>query len=97
MEVVLEFRYLGRLLMETDDDWLAVSGNTQKARVRWGRLARALGRGGGGPESVTEFLHCCDTAGPPIWGGDTGPHKEDGVSPGRLPGQNCEAVNMETA
>ena len=26
-----------------------------------------------------------------------GPHTEDGVSPGRLPGQDREAVNMETA
>ena len=26
-----------------------------------------------------------------------GPHKEDGVSPGCLPGQGCKAVNRETA
>ena len=26
-----------------------------------------------------------------------GPHKEDGVSPGRLPGQGCEVVNREIA
>ena len=26
-----------------------------------------------------------------------GPHKEYGVSPGRLPGQGCEAFNRETA
>ena len=30
MEVVLEFRYLGRLLTATDDDWPAVAGNLQK-------------------------------------------------------------------
>ena len=46
---------------------------------------------GGGPESVTDFLHCRDTAGPPIWGGDVSPHDEYGVSPGRLPGQGCKA------
>ena len=46
MEVVSEFRYLGRLLTATDDDWSAVAGNTQKARVSWGRLARVLGREG---------------------------------------------------
>ena len=44
-----------------------------------------------------EFLHCRDTAGPPLQGGDMGPHKEYGVSPGRLPGQGCEVVNRETA
>ena len=46
MEAVSEFRYLGRLLTATDDDWSAVAGNTQKARVSWGWLARVLGREG---------------------------------------------------
>ena len=44
MEAVSEFRYLGRLLTATDDDWPEVAGNIQKARVIWGRLARVLGR-----------------------------------------------------
>ena len=52
---------------------------------------------GGGPESVTEFLHCRDTAGPPLRGGDVGPDKEDGVDPGRLSGQGSKNVNRETA
>ena len=46
MEAVLEFRYLGRILTATDDDWLAVARNIQKAWVSWGRLARVLGREG---------------------------------------------------
>ena len=46
MEVVSEFRYLGRLLTATDDYWPAVAGNIRKARVIWGRLARVLGREG---------------------------------------------------
>ena len=46
MEAVSEFRYLRRLLTTTDDDWPAVAGNIQKARVSWGRLARVLGREG---------------------------------------------------
>ena len=33
MEAVSEFRYLGRLLTATDDDWPAVAGNIQKAQV----------------------------------------------------------------
>ena len=52
---------------------------------------------GGGPESVTEFLHCRDTAVPPLRGGDVGPDKEDGVDPGRLSGQGSKNVNGETA
>ena len=46
MEAVSEFRYLGRLLTATDDDWPEVAGNIRKARVSWGRLARFLGREG---------------------------------------------------
>ena len=46
MEVVSEFRYLGRLLTATDDDWPAVAGNIKKAWVSWGRLERVLGREG---------------------------------------------------
>ena len=50
MEAVSEFCYLGRLLTATDDDWPAVAGNIRKARVRWGRLARVLGREGADPK-----------------------------------------------
>ena len=54
-------------------------------------------QGGGGPENVTEFLHCRDTAGPPLRGGDVGSYEEDGVGPGRLSGQSCKKINGETA
>ena len=46
MEAVSEFRYLGRLLTATDDDWPSVAGNIRKARVSWGRLVWVLGREG---------------------------------------------------
>ena len=44
MEAVSEFRYLGRLLTATDDDWPAVAEKIRNARVSWGCLARVLGR-----------------------------------------------------
>ena len=44
--MVTEFRYLGRFLTSTDDNWPAVSGNIWKARASWGRLVRVLGREG---------------------------------------------------
>ena len=44
MEAVLEFRYLGRLLTATYDNWPAVAGNIKKARRSWGSLAWLLGR-----------------------------------------------------
>ena len=55
MKAVTEFRYLGRLLTATDDDWPAVAGNIRKARVSWGRLARVLGREGADPKVSRSF------------------------------------------
>ena len=46
MRAVTEFKYLRRVLTNTDDDWLAVAGNIRKARASWGRLVRILGREG---------------------------------------------------
>ena len=46
MRAVTEFKYLGRVMINTDDDWPAVAGNIRKARASWGRLARILGREG---------------------------------------------------
>ena len=50
MCAVTEFWYIGRVLMNTDDDWPAVAGNLRKARVTWGRLGRIMGREGADPK-----------------------------------------------
>ena len=42
MRTVTEFKYLGRVLTNTDYDWPAVAGNIRKARASWGRLARIM-------------------------------------------------------
>ena len=55
MRAVTEFRYLGRVMTNTDDDWPAVAGNIRKARVTWGRLARILGREGADPKVSRNF------------------------------------------
>ena len=44
LENVTVFKYLGRVMMEVDDDWPEVLGNLQKVRRRWGRLSRILRR-----------------------------------------------------
>ena len=36
MRALTEFKYLGRVLTNTDDDWPAVAGNIRKARASWG-------------------------------------------------------------
>ena len=46
MRAVTEFKYLWRVLTNTDDGWPAVAGNIRKARASWGRLASILGREG---------------------------------------------------
>ena len=50
-----EFRYLGRILTATDDDWPAVAGNIQKARRIWGRLAKIMSREGADPKVSQTF------------------------------------------
>ena len=55
METVSDFRYLGRLLTATDNDWPAVDGNIKKAQRSWGRLARVLGREGADPKVSRNF------------------------------------------
>ena len=55
MDTVSEFRYLGRILTATDDDWTAVAGNTKKARRSWGGLAKVLGREGAEPKVLWTF------------------------------------------
>ena len=44
IESVLEFKYLGRILAATDNDWPAVVENLSKARRSWGWLSRVLSR-----------------------------------------------------
>ena len=56
MRAVTEFRYLGRVMKDTDDDWPAVAGNLRKARVSWGRLARILGWEGADPKVSRSFI-----------------------------------------
>ena len=64
------FRYLGRVLMAVDDDWLAVVGNLGKAWKSWGRLSQILIRDGAYPKVSGIFTNrwyrrCCCLG----WGG----------------------------
>ena len=55
IEAVSEFKYLGRVLTATDDDWTAMVGNLKKARRSWGRLVRVLSREGADPKVSRTF------------------------------------------
>ena len=52
---VTEFKYLGRILTATDDDWPAVVGNPGKAKRSWGRLSRMFGKEGADPKVSRAF------------------------------------------
>ena len=43
LESVLEFKYLGRVLISSDDEWPEVVGNLRKAGRRWAQMLRILG------------------------------------------------------
>jgi hypothetical protein len=42
LEAVDSFRYLGRLIVADNSDWLAVTYNLKKARSRWAQVSRVL-------------------------------------------------------
>ena len=46
---VAEFKYIGKVLTDSYDDWPEVVGNLRKAWKRWGRMLGILERGGGRP------------------------------------------------
>ena len=44
LKTLLEFKYFGRVLTASDDNWLAVFGNLRKALRLWAQMLRVLGR-----------------------------------------------------
>ena len=46
LTAVSSFRYLGRALLSTDNNWPAVEWNLWRARGKWGWLTKILGREG---------------------------------------------------
>ena len=49
IERVKEFRYLGRILTEDDDDSRCIEDQLKRARSRWWRMAKLLKREGANP------------------------------------------------
>ena len=46
LEMVTSFRYLGRVILEADNNWLTVARNLSWERAVWRRMARILSREG---------------------------------------------------
>ena len=44
LAAVPSFKYLGCILLPTNNDWPEVKQNLRQARVNWGQMVRTLGR-----------------------------------------------------
>jgi len=55
IENVSEFKYLGRVVNNKDDDRPAVRMNLKKARAKWGRISRILSKEGANPKAMASF------------------------------------------
>jgi hypothetical protein len=55
IDKVSEFKYLGRILEETDDDERAANRQLARARARWSRIARILTIDGASPRVMGYF------------------------------------------
>jgi hypothetical protein len=55
IENVTEFKYLGRVVNNKDDDRPTVMENLKKARMKWGRISRILSKDGANPKAMASF------------------------------------------
>ena len=87
---VLEFKYMGRILTATDNNWPEVVRNLGKLRRSWGSLFRVLGRDSVDPK-VSRALYIAVTQAVLLfWVGYVSVDGADGEGPGQLPVQVCE-------
>ena len=55
IKVTKQFKYLGRILDDTDKDQPAISRNLQRAREKWGMIGRILSKKGADPKIMGSF------------------------------------------
>ena len=55
LEQVSQFKYLGRILTDTDDDTAAITNQLKKARQQWNAIARILKRKGANAMTMAKF------------------------------------------
>ena len=56
LDLVPSFKYLGRIIMASDNDYPVVVINLWKAQNKWDRLTRILGREGANPRLSGNFF-----------------------------------------
>jgi hypothetical protein len=55
IKCVKEFKYLGRILDDNDDDLPAINRNLNRARWKWGSIGRILSKENANPKSMATF------------------------------------------
>ena len=53
---VPSFKYLGRIMSFTDNDWPAVEQNLRRAWGKWGQMVKILGREGLDRRMVEDYM-----------------------------------------
>ena len=93
--MVISFKYLGRVLLVADDEWMTVIRNLVKARTVWWIMSKILSREGARPQiyvcffkSIIQLVLLFDAD---SWGGYT-PH---GLGPEGVPGPYDKATERE--
>ena len=72
------------MLTASDDDWMAVVGKFGEGAEELGAVVSGSEPGGSRPKGVEDLLYRSCPGGLTLWGGDLGPHSEDGEGPGQL-------------
>ena len=55
MEKVKEFKYLGRILEDSNNNWMTIKANLSKAKSRWAQVKRVLIRDNAPPRTMDYF------------------------------------------
>jgi hypothetical protein len=55
IENVTEFKYLGRVVNNKNDNQPTVIENLRKVRIKWGRISRILSKDGADPKAMASF------------------------------------------
>ena len=56
LEMVAYFKYMGRVILATNNDWKAVARNLSRAKTVWSRMSRILSRDGATPRASGFFF-----------------------------------------
>ena len=83
VEGVENFKYLGRPLEQTYNEWLAVIWNVNRLQRVWGEVREYSKKGRGEPQSGRNILQGGDTGGDTICIGDLVPIGGNGKNGGR--------------